>query len=226
MSGRLGLKGQPAPGEAILAARDIMLAEYLGVPVHIAHVSSALTLDIIAFAKDRGVAVTAETCPHYLLLTEDALENFNTRAKVSPPLRTEKDRQALVRAVKSGLIDILATDHAPHSANDKDGPMDQIPSGFSGLDLAFALSLELVRQGALNERDLARLWAERPAEIFSQPVNGFAPGDPADFFLYDPDEEWQPGRETMFSKSLNTPFLGQTLRGRVRHHWLGGHRLF
>ena len=226
MSGRLGLKGQPAPGEAIQAARDIMLAEYLGVPVHIAHVSSALTLDIIAFAKDRGVAVTAETCPHYLLLTEDALENFNTRAKVSPPLRTEKDRQALVRAVKSGLIDILATDHAPHSANDKDGPMDQIPSGFSGLDLAFALSLELVRQGALNERDLARLWAERPAEIFSQPVNGFAPGDPADFFLYDPDEEWQPGRETMFSKSLNTPFLGQTLRGRVRHHWLGGHRLF
>lgn len=226
VSGRLGLKGQPAAGEAIQAARDIMLAECLKVPVHIAHVSSALTLDVLAWGKARGVAVTAETCPHYLLLDESELENFNIAAKVSPPLRTARDRQALVEAARSGLIDILATDHAPHSAHDKDGPLDQIPSGFTGLDLALALSLELVRQGSLSEADLARLWCERPGAIFGLPWNGFAPGDPADFFLYDPDEAWRPERSTMHSRSLNTPFLGRELKGRVRHHWLGGRQLF
>ncbi len=225
-SGLLGVKGQPGVGEAVQAARDVMLAEYLHVPVHIAHVSSRLTLEVIAWAKARGVKVSAETCPHYLLLDESALEGYNTAAKVSPPLRAPEDREALRRAVKDGLIDILVTDHAPHAAQEKESTLDEAPCGLSGLDLAVSLTWSLVAQGALSEADLQRLWCRSPAEIFHLPWNGFAPGDPADFFLLDPDETWIPGPETMFSKSRNTPFLGQTLRGRVKHHWLGGTRLF
>ena len=226
VSGLLGLKGQPASGEAIQAARDIMLAEYLDIPVHIAHVSAALTVDLIRWAKQRGVKVSAETCPHYLLLDERALENYSVQAKVSPPLRTAHDREVLREAVKTGIVDILVTDHAPHAAHEKDGTLDGAPCGFTGLDLALGLTWKLVDADILAESDVHRLWCRRPAEIFGLPWNGFAPGDPADFFLFDPDEEWTPSRQTMHSKSLNTPFLGQTLRGRVKHHWMGGRQLF
>ncbi len=226
MSGLLGVKGQPDVGEAVQAARDIMLAEYLGLPVHIAHVSSKLTVDVIAWGKARGVRVSAETCPHYLLLDESALKGYNTAAKVSPPLRRPEDREALRRAVKEGVIDILVTDHAPHAAHEKEGTLDEAPCGFTGLDLAVSLTWGLVREGVLSEADLQRLWCRAPAEIFHLPWNGSAPGDPADFFLLDPDEVWTPGPATMYSKSRNTPFLGQSLRGRVKHHWLGGRMLF
>lgn len=226
MSGLLGVKGQPDVGEAVQAARDIMLAEYLGLPVHIAHVSSKLTVDVIAWGKARGVRVSAETCPHYLLLDESALKGYNTAAKVSPPLRRPEDREALRRAVKEGVIDILVTDHAPHATHEKEGTLDEAPCGFTGLDLAVSLTWGLVREGVLAEADLQRLWCRAPAAIFHLPWNGFAPGDPADFFLLDPDEVWTPGPATMYSKSRNTPFLGQSLRGRVKHHWLGGRMLF
>ena len=225
-SGLLGVKGQPAAGEANQAMRDIMLAEYLGIPVHIAHVSAALTVDCIAWGKARGVKVTAETCPHYLLLDETALEGYNTQAKVSPPLRTAADRDALRRAVKNGTIDILATDHAPHAAHEKEGTLDDAMCGFTGLDLALSLTWGLVVDGVLTEADIHRLWSKRPAEIFNLPRNSFTPGDPADFFLFDPSESWIPSQETLYSKSCNTPFLGQTLRGRVKHHWMGGMQLF
>ncbi len=225
-SGLLGVKGQPAAGEANQAMRDIMLAEYLGVPVHIAHVSAALTVDCIAWGKARGVKVTAETCPHYLLLDETALEGYNTQAKVSPPLRTAADREALRRAVKNGTIDILATDHAPHAAHEKEGTLDDAMCGFTGLDLAVSLTWGLVAEGVLTEADVHRLWSRRPAEIFNLPCNSFTPGDPADFFLLDPDETWVPGPENLYSKSCNTPFLGQALRGRVKHHWIDGMQLF
>ncbi|MDD4700603.1 MAG: dihydroorotase [Desulfovibrio sp.] len=226
VSGLLGLKGQPPAGEAVQAARDIMLAEYLDIPVHIAHVSAALTVDIIRWAKERGVKVSAETCPHYLLLDETALGNYSTQTKVSPPLRTARDREALREAVKTGIVDILVTDHAPHAAHEKDGTLDEAPCGFTGLDLALSLTWKLVDAGLLTEADAHRLWCRRPAEIFALPWNGFAPGDPADFFLFNPEEAWVPSRETMYSKSLNTPFLGQTLRGRVKHHWMGGRQIF
>ena len=140
LSGSLGVKGQPPVGEAVQAARDIMLAEYLNLPVHIAHVSSALTVDIIAWGKARGVKVTAETCPHYLTLDESALDGYNTNAKVSPPLRRPEDREALRRAIKDGTIDILATDHAPHAAHEKERTLDEAPCGFTGMDLALTLA--------------------------------------------------------------------------------------
>ncbi len=226
MSGRLGVKGQPAAGEAIQAARDIMLAEYLDVPVHIAHVSSRLTVDVIAWGKKRGVRVTAETCPHYLMLDENSLENYNTLAKVSPPLREDADREALRDAVRDGTIDILVTDHAPHAPHEKNDTLDLAPCGLSGLDLALSLSFRLVSQNILSEADLHRLWCDAPARIFGLPCNRFNPGDPADFCLYDPTALWQANTDNFYSKSCNTPWAGEMIAGRVKHHWHRGVKLF
>ena len=226
MSGLLGVKGQPWTGEALQVARDVMLAEYLGLPIHIAHVSCKEAVDLIAWAKARGVRVTAETCPHYLLLDDTALEGYRANAKVSPPLRGPEDREALRRAVREGIIDILTTDHAPHAPHEKDGTLDEAAFGFTGLDLALSLCWGLVTEGVLTEADLHRLWCRRPAEIFDLPWNGFAPGDPADFFLWDAAEIWQVCPETIHSKSCNTPFAGHDLQGRVKHHWLHGRQLF
>lgn len=225
LSGLLGVKGQPDAAEAIQAGRDILLADYLGLPVHIAHVSCRRTLDVIAWGKARGVKVTAETCPHYLLLDESALEAYNANAKINPPLRTPDDVEAMRAAVKSGLVDILVTDHAPHAGHEKEHPLDLAPNGVTGLDTAVTLMGSLIAGGILDEADLMRLYAWKPADIFGLPVNRFQPGDPADFCLFDPDLEWVVGPDTLYSKSANTPWLGKTLKGRVSAHWMGGIRI-
>ncbi len=225
-SGRIGVKGQPDVGEAMQAARDILLAEYLNLPVHIAHVSCKSVVDLLRWAKERGVQVTAETCPHYLLLDDTALENYGTYAKVNPPLRLPKDREALRAAVKDGTIDILVTDHAPHAAHEKDCPLDEAPNGFTGLDTALSLTWKLVQENVLSAADVQRLWSTRPAEIFKLPYNGFAPDDVANFFLFDPEAHWEVNEESVHSKSCNTPFKGQSLPGRVVAHWMGGHKIF
>ena len=221
-SARIGVKGQPDVGEALQVARDILLAQYLDLPVHIAHVSCRRAVDLIAWGKAQGVQVTAETCPHYLLLDDSELANYNPNAKVNPPLRTPEDRDALRLAVRSGVIDILVTDHAPHAPHEKECPLDEAPNGLTGLDLAVSLSYELVRQRILEEKDLIRLWSAEPARIFKLPVNRFQPGDPADFFLFDPNAGWKVTPETLHSKSSNTPWLGRELKGRVCTHWMGG----
>ncbi len=225
ISGKLGVKGQADVGEAMQVARDILLAEYLNLPVHIAHVSCKRAVDLIAWGKSRGVNVTAETCPHYLLLDDSALLGYGANAKVNPPLRTIEDRDSLRKAIVDGTIDILVTDHAPHAVHEKDCPLDEAPNGLTGLDLALSLSWQLVREGIINTGDLQRLWATRPAEIFALPINGFAPNDVADFFLFDPKVEWTVSPETIYSKSSNTPFLGQNMHGRVVAHWMGGKRI-
>lgn len=224
-SGRIGIKGQPDIGEAIQIARDVLLAEYLNLPVHIAHVSCKRAVDILTWAKNRGIKVTAETCPHYLLLDDAALENYGTDAKVNPPLRTPADREALRQAVRDGTIDILVTDHAPHAAHEKECPLDEAPNGITGLDTALSLTYGLVRNGVLQEADLLRLWCTTPGSIFKLPVNAFAPGDPADFFLFNPEARWTVTPESIYSKSCNTPFKGQQLQGRVAAHWIGGYKI-
>ena len=221
----LGVKGQSVVAEASQVARDILLAEYLGISVHIAHVSCAQSVELLTWAKSRGVSVTAETCPHYLLLDDTALMGYDPNAKVNPPLRTPKDVAAVRQAVKSGVIDMLVTDHAPHAAHEKEVPLDEAPNGISGLDTAVSLTYGLVREGLLEEMELIRLWCFSPAKTFGLPCNRFEPGDPADFFLFDPEKVWIPGPQTMHSKSTNTPFLGQELRGRVIAHWMGGVRI-
>lgn len=226
ISGELGLKGQPACGEAIQAMRDIMMAEYLDLPVHIAHVSARATIAAIAWGRERGVRVTAETCPHYLILDESVMRGYNALAKVSPPIRELEDRDALRDALREGLIQVIATDHAPHAANEKDETLDKAPFGISGLDTALSLIWGLVKDGVFREADLHKWMAKNPAEIFNLPYNSFTPGDPASFILFDPDQSWKADKDSLYSKSANTPFLDQILKGRVRHHWLNGFQLF
>lgn len=226
VSGELGLKGQAACGESIQAMRDIMLAEYLHVPVYIAHVSSRMTLDAIAWGKARGVHVRAETCPHYLLLDESVMHGYNTLGKVSPPIRTLEDRDALRDAVREGLIDVIATDHAPHAAHEKNDTLDKVPCGISGLDTALALMFNLVEEGVFKEDILHKCMAKNPGNIFKLSYNSFSPGDPASFILFDPSTRWIVTTETMYSKSSNTPFLNHELKGKVKHHWLNGAQLF
>ncbi len=222
VSARIGVKGQSTVAEALHVARDILLAEYLNLPVHLAHISCRQSVELIAFAKARNIPVTAETCPHYLTLDDERLAGYDTSAKVCPPLRSREDVEFLRKAAGEGLFDMFVTDHAPHAAHEKEHPLDEAPNGLIGLETALPLTFDLVRQGVLSEKALIDMWHDGPARVFGLAVNTFAPGDPADFFLFDPDMEWKVSRETLHSKSLNTPFLGQTMRGRVVRHWMGG----
>ncbi|MEF2146577.1 MAG: dihydroorotase [Desulfovibrionaceae bacterium] len=222
VSGRMGIPAQPDAAEAIQVARDILLAEYLNLPIHLAHISCKKSVDLIAWAKARGVDVTAETCPHYLTLTENEIVDYDTNAKVNPPLRTEADRRAVLEALESGVIDMLATDHAPHAAHEKEVEFDFAPCGITGLDTALSVTWGLVSKGALSEESFVRAWSTAPCTRFGLPLNAFRPGDPADFLLFDPMEEWMVTAESLRSKSKNTPLLGRPLRGRVKFHFLAG----
>ena len=224
-SGTLGIKGQPVVGESLQVARNVLLAEYLGISIHLAHISCRQSVEVIAWAKKRGVRVTAETCPHYLFLDDTRLEGFASDAKVSPPLRTADDVAAMKEALASGVIDMLVTDHAPHAPHEKEDTLDEIPFGFIGLETAVSLTFDLVRQGLLDEASFINRWHTAPATIFSLPANTLSAGDAASFFLFDPQRQWTVCRETLHSKSINTPFYGQTLSGQVVQHWLEGHLL-
>lgn len=229
VSSRLGLPGQPDIAEALQVGRDILLAEYLDLPIHLAHISCRKSVDLIRFAKSRGVKVTAETTPHYLTMTEDYLENqateYDTNAKVNPPLRTEDDRQAMIEALNDGTIDCLATDHAPHAGHEKETEFDVAPCGITGLDTALSVTWQLVKDGVLTGEAFTRAWTTAPCAIFKLPVNTFAPGDPADFFLFDEAEEWTVSAGTLYSKGKNTPLLGTGLKGRVKTHFIQGKKI-
>lgn len=222
VSGRLGLKGIPAASEALQVARDILLASYLRLPIHLAHISCRESVELIADAKRRGVPITAETCPHYLLWDETRVESYDTSVKVNPPLRTRDDVLAMRQAVRDGVIDILVTDHAPHAAHEKEVTFAEAPNGISGLDTALSLTYELVRSGELEFTDIAKLWCWNTAGIFNLRRNTFQPGDPADFILFDPDMAWVATSDALLSKGKNTPCLDREIPGRVMLHCLGG----
>jgi dihydroorotase len=225
MSSRLGVKGQPTVAEALHVARDILLAEYLDLPVHLAHISCRQSVELLLFAKARGIKVSAETCPHYLFLDETALDGYRANAKVNPPLRSAEDAAAVRKALADGLFDMLVTDHAPHAGHEKEDTLDAVPGGLIGLETALPLTFALVRLGELDLPAFLHLWHYGPARIFRLPAVTFTPGDAADVFLFDPDQEWRVSRETLHSKSLNTPFLGWTMQGKVLAHWMGGYRI-
>lgn len=229
VSSRLGLPAQPDVAEALQVARDILMAEYLEIPIHLAHISCKKSVDLIRFAKERGVKITAETAPHYLILTEEYLEQaateYDTNAKVNPPLRTLEDQECLFEALNDGTMDILATDHAPHAGHEKETEFDMAPCGITGLDTALSTTWQLVKDGRLKKDAFYRAWTTGPCGIFNLPVNTFAPGDPADFFLFDPDEEWVVGADTLHSKGKNTPLTGSTLKGRVKTHFIQGKKI-
>lgn len=222
MTAKMGLKGQPSAGEATQVARDILLAGYLNLPIHIAHVSCREAVELIAWAKMKGVNVTAETCPHFLCYTEAAVADYNTLAKVSPPIRHEDDRLSLLQGLREGTIDFLATDHAPHAMHEKEHPFEEAPNGISWLDTALAKTWELVVAGELDEACLHRVASTGPGERFGLPVNRFLPGDPADIVLFDPEQEWTITPESLRSKGKNAICLGETLPGKVVGHYLDG----
>lgn len=227
---RLGLKGIPAAAEAIMVYREIALAEFTGTRVHIAHVSTAMAIDLIRAAKARGVRVTAETAPHYFTLTDEAVVGYDTNTKMNPPLRSAADREAIRTALADGTLDVIATDHAPHSVLEKELEFDAAANGIIGLETALPLTLALVRDRVIDEARLVELLAVNPAAILGLEAGTLSAGAQADITLIDPDHRFVYTADQVVSKSRNTPFLGQTLQGRavltmvgglVRHNLLG-----
>jgi len=223
VSARLGIRGIPAAAETIMVRRDVELAELTGGRVHLAHLSTAGSFESLRDAHRRGLAVSGETCPHYWMLTDEAVEGYDTAAKMNPPLRSEADRQATIAAIVDGTIDCLATDHAPHTAEEKAQPFDQAPFGIVGLETALALTITgLVRPGHVTLERAIELWTDAPRRVFGLPRVAVEVGSPADLVLFDPDAEWTVEPERFHSKGRNTPFAGRTLAGRVLATWLAG----
>lgn len=209
----LGLRGIPPQAEEVMVARDTALAELTGGKLHIAHVSTAGSVRIIREAKARGISVTAETCPHYFSIKEDAVFGYNTNAKVNPPLRTDADIAAIKEGLSDDTIDVIATDHAPHHRDEKLREFDQAPSGISGIETALALSLRLVDEGVLTLGRLVEKMALRPSQILGLGKGTLRPGADADVAIVDPAREFTVEPERFVSKGKNTPFEGWKLRG-------------
>jgi dihydroorotase len=218
ISSELGLRGWPSVAEESIIARDVLLAEYVGARLHVCHVSTAGSVDVIRWAKRRGIAVTAEVTPHHLLLTDDAARSYNTVFKVNPPLRTQTDVDELRRGVADGTIDIIATDHAPHSVASKDATWQDAPFGMVGLESALSVvQATLVDTGAISWNDVARILSVTPASIgrvsgYSSPL---AVGAPANITLVDPAHRENWTAERLRGRSVNTPFVGVPTAGRV-----------
>ncbi|HOQ00705.1 MAG TPA: dihydroorotase [Acetivibrio clariflavus] len=223
MSTVLGLKGIPSAAEEIMVARDLILAEYTKVPIHIAHVSTELSVDLIRHAKSRGVKVTCETCPHYFTLTEDACNGFNTLAKVNPPLRTKKDVEAIIEGLKDGTIDIIATDHAPHHEDEKNVEFALAANGMVGFETALPLSITyLVKPGHLTLEQLIEKMCVNPSKILGLNKGSIEIGNSADLTIIDPDEEYVVDANKFSSKSKNSPFNGFKLQGTVYYTIVNG----
>jgi dihydroorotase len=212
---RLGLRGMPSAEEFVMVGRDIALCELTGARLHIAHVSTEGSVHLIRDAKARGLPLTAETAPHYFSLTEEAVLGYNTHAKVHPPLRADRDRNAIRQGLSDGTIDVIASDHAPHSAIEKDVEFDRAANGMIGLETALPLSLHLLELGLVDLKDLIAKMSTRVARILNLPHIGLKVGSPADLTIIDLDREFTVDAETFQSKSRNTPFNGWRLKGKA-----------
>ena len=224
-SSRLGIPGRPEAAEATVVARDIMLAELTGTPVHFLHLSTAAAVDLVRDAKHRGVPVTAEVAPHHFTLTDAECRTFDPAFKVHPPLRTDADVAAVKAGLADGTIDAIATDHAPHVPEAKERPFEEAPPGMLGLETAFALTLtELVEPGVLALQDALACLSWQPAAIAGLDAHGgpIEPGRPANLCVVDPAVRWEVDPSRLASRSRNTPYAGRKLTGRVRHTVLRG----
>jgi dihydroorotase len=215
-SARLGLRGIPAEAEEIMAIRDILLARLTGGHIHLCHMSTRGSVELIRWGKERGINVTAEVCPHHLSLTEAAVEGYDTNAKMNPPLRTQADVEALQQAVKDGTIDVIATDHAPHHYDEKEREFADAPNGIVGLETALAVNLTwLVHSGIIGLPVLVERMSCAPARLFKLPGGTLRKGALGDVTVFAPDVEWTVEPAAFASKGRNTPYAGQTLRGRA-----------
>jgi dihydroorotase len=215
VSARLGIAGIPSLSESTMVARDAALAAYENARVHFQHLSCVESIQALAQAKQNGARVSAEVCPHHLTLTDDLVRTLDSRFKMNPPLRTERDRRALIDALRSGLIDCVATDHAPHAGHEKEVPFEQAPMGTTGLETAFAaLFTELVVSGELELEVVVERMTESAA-LYGLPVPRIAPGDPANLCLVDLDARFEVGADGYASRSTNCCFHGRMLQGKV-----------
>jgi dihydroorotase len=219
----LGLRGIPNAAEAAMVARDVLLSELTGGHLHVCHVSARQSVDHLRWAKERGLRVTSEVTPHHLLLTEELVRGYDTQAKVNPPLRIEEDVEAVREALVEGVIDVIATDHAPHHYDEKEREFDDAPFGINGLETAFGLCMKaLVLPGHLTLSGLIDRMSCAPARIMGLPTGSLRPGAPADIVLYAPDETWTVDPSRFHSRSRNTPLVGWELTGRIRRTIVGG----
>lgn len=228
VSRQLWLEGRPAIAEEIMVMRDAMLAEETGAHVHICHVSTAKSVDIIRRMKKRGVAITCETCPQYFTLTEDEILTQGSMARVNPPLRTAKDIKGIIAGLKDGTIDAIATDHAPHSAEEKSRPLTRAPSGMVGLETSLAITLtELYHTGKMKLPDIIKRMTYTPASILRLSSKGrLSLGSDADITIFDPEEVWTIDPEQFASKARNTPFAGREVKGKVKYTIVGGNVIY
>jgi len=216
LSTELGLRGIPAAAEEIMVARDLALAQLTGAWLHIAHVSTEGSVELIRRGKEKGIRVTAEVTPHHLTLTEKEVIGYNTNAKVNPPLRTERDIQALIQGLKENVIDIIATDHAPHAEIDKLCEFALAPSGISGFETALGSLMRLVHNEQLTLNVLIARLTSEPAKIINYDKLGtLNTGSPADITIFDPDKDWVVDTSAFASKGKNTPLAGSMLKGKV-----------
>jgi len=224
ISTRIGLPGIPSAAEEVMVHRDICLSELTGCPVHIAHVSSAGSVELIRRAKDKGLPVTAETTPHYLTLDHSSVIGYDTSAKVNPPLRTREDVEAVRKGLAEGVIDVIVTDHAPHSSLEKELEFDKAASGMIGLQSALPLVLSLVDEGCLSLSQAVQKLTIAPARILGVEGGYMREGAPADLAIVDPDAKYLFSSDMILSKSRNTPFLGREMKG-IAHLTMTGGRV-
>jgi len=222
ISTRLGLKGIPTAAESIMVYREIALAELTRVPIHIAHVSTTDSLALIRAAKERGTKVTAETAPHYFTLTEEEVLGYNTNAKMNPPLRTAKDKEEIRKALSDGTLDVIATDHAPHSKLEKEVEFSTAANGIIGLETALPLTLALVREGVISPTQLVYLMSTKPASLLGVHGGSLQTGAVADITIIDPDKVFSYSRDSIVSTSKNSPFIDWELQGKAVLTMLGG----
>ena len=222
ISTELGLRGIPNASEDVMVARDIELAALTGAHVHIAHVSTRGSVELIRRAKERGIGVSAETCPHYLVLTDEAVTGYNTHAKMKPPLRTLKDVEAVRKGLQEGVIDVIATDHAPHAQVEKEMEFDSAPFGITGLETAVPIALQLVDEGVLTLNEMVLKMSVKPAKLLNIDRGNLSIGAVADITIIDPRVTWVVDPAQLKSKGKNTPFEGWKMTGRVTHTIVGG----
>jgi len=225
---RLGMTGWPRVGEEMIIARDIMLSELCDTPIHCQHISSCGSVQLLRDARRRGIAVSAEVCPHHLWFTDEAVQSFDSNYKMNPPLRSDRDIAALCEAIADGTIDILASDHAPHATYEKEVEFDVAPSGVIGLETEFAAFHDLLvhREKVISIDRLVAMLTAHPARLLKLDRGTLSPGAPADVVILDPSEEWTYDKEQSFSLARNTPFHGTSFRGRVKRTIVGGKTVF
>lgn len=214
---RLGLPGWPRIGEEIIVMRNILLADLCDSPIHCQHISSGGSVRLIREARARGVKISGEVCPHHIALTDDRLQTFDSNYKMNPPLRTERDIEAIIGGIADGTLDILCSDHAPHAKYEKEVELDQAPFGILGLETEFGLFSDILvhKKKAIDMARLIELYTAKPAKLLSLDRGTLSVGAPGDVTLIDPDLEWVYDKEQSPSLSRNTPFHGTEMKGRA-----------